>query len=105
MATHSSILPGEPQEQKSLPGYSPWGHKESDKTQQLSTVYYSSLFVPFSSRSLVSISYIFSNAFLRFWIIFTITILNSFFFFLEGCLSPLHLVIFIRFYLVPSSET
>ena len=28
-----------------------------------------------------------------------------FFFFLEGCLSPLHLVIFIRFYLVPSSET
>ena len=30
MATHSSILPGEFHGQKSLVGYSPWGHKESD---------------------------------------------------------------------------
>ena len=29
MATHSSILPGESHGQRSLVGYSPWGHKES----------------------------------------------------------------------------
>ena len=28
------FLPGEPHGQKGLAGYSPWGHKESDKTQQ-----------------------------------------------------------------------
>ena len=27
MATHSSILPGESHGQRSLAGYSPWGHK------------------------------------------------------------------------------
>ena len=37
MATHSSILPGEPHGQRSLVGYSPRGHKESDATEQLST--------------------------------------------------------------------
>ena len=31
----SSILPGESHEQRSLVGYSPWGHKESDTTEQL----------------------------------------------------------------------
>ena len=31
MATHS--LPGEPHGQRSLVGYSPWGHKESDTTE------------------------------------------------------------------------
>ena len=31
------FLPGESQRQKSLAGYSPWGHKESDMTEQLST--------------------------------------------------------------------
>ena len=36
MATHSSILAWElPEEQKNLKGYSPWGHKESDTTEQL----------------------------------------------------------------------
>ena len=30
MATHSGILAGESQGQRSLVGYSPWGHKESD---------------------------------------------------------------------------
>ena len=35
MATHSSILAGEYHGQKSLVGYSPWGHKESDTTEQL----------------------------------------------------------------------
>ena len=35
MATHSSILAGEFHGQKSLAGYSPWGHKEWDTTEQL----------------------------------------------------------------------
>ena len=30
------FLPGESHEQRSLTGYHPWGHKESDKTEQLS---------------------------------------------------------------------
>ena len=33
MATHSSILAGESHGQRSLVGYSPWGHKESDMTE------------------------------------------------------------------------
>ena len=36
-ATHSSFLPGESHGQRSLGDYSPWGHKESDTTEQLST--------------------------------------------------------------------
>ena len=36
MATHSSVLlPGKSHGQRSLVGYSPWGHKESDTTEQL----------------------------------------------------------------------
>ena len=40
LVTHSSILaliilPGESHGQRSLAGYSPWGHKESDRTEQL----------------------------------------------------------------------
>ena len=35
MATHSSILAWESQGQRSLVGYSPWGHKELDKTERL----------------------------------------------------------------------
>ena len=31
------FLPGESHEQRNLVGYSPWGHKESDMTEQLST--------------------------------------------------------------------
>ena len=31
------FLPGESHGQRSLVGYSPWGHKESDRTEQLST--------------------------------------------------------------------
>ena len=42
MATHSSILAGEFHGQKSLAGYSPWGHKESDTTEQLSTAQHKS---------------------------------------------------------------
>ena len=36
MATHSSV-PGESHGQRSLAGYSPWGCKESDVTERLST--------------------------------------------------------------------
>ena len=35
MATYSSILTGESHGQRSLEGCSPWGHKESDTTEQL----------------------------------------------------------------------
>ena len=34
MATHSIFLPGELHGQRSLAGYSPWGHKELDTTEQ-----------------------------------------------------------------------
>ena len=34
-ATHSSIVPGKCDGQRSLAGYSPWCHKESDMTKQL----------------------------------------------------------------------
>ena len=37
MATHSIILAGESHGQRSLAGYSPWGHKQSDTTERLST--------------------------------------------------------------------
>ena len=33
MATHSSVLAGESHGQRSLVGYSPWGHKVSDRTE------------------------------------------------------------------------
>ena len=40
MATQSSILAWRiPYGQRSLAGYSPWGHKESDMTEQLRTIY------------------------------------------------------------------
>ena len=37
MATHSSILAWKIPWRKSLVGYSPWGRKESDTTEQLFT--------------------------------------------------------------------
>ena len=37
MATHSNILPGKSHGQRSLAGYSLWGQKELDMTEQLST--------------------------------------------------------------------
>ena len=40
MATSPGFLPGESDGQRSLAGYSPWGHKELDTTEQLSTVLY-----------------------------------------------------------------
>ena len=38
MATHSVFLPGESHGQRSLVGYSPWGRKESDTTEQLTYI-------------------------------------------------------------------
>ena len=38
MATHSSILPW-----RSLVGYSPWGHKESDMTERLHFHFHSAI--------------------------------------------------------------
>ena len=35
MATPSSFLPGKSHRQRSLDGYSPWGHKDFDRTEQL----------------------------------------------------------------------
>ena len=37
MATHSSILARKPHGQRRLLGYSPWGHKELDTTEQMNT--------------------------------------------------------------------
>ena len=37
MAAHSVVLPGAPHGQRSLVGYSPWGLKEPDTTERLST--------------------------------------------------------------------
>ena len=42
MATHSSILAGASHGQRSLVGYSPWGRKELDVTEQ-GTLFTSSL--------------------------------------------------------------
>ena len=39
MATHSVFLPGEFHGQRSLEGYSPWGPKESDRTERLAHIY------------------------------------------------------------------
>ena len=39
MGTHSSILAWRIHGQKCLVGHSPWGHKELDTTEQLSTAY------------------------------------------------------------------
>ena len=33
LATHSSVLPGESQGQRSRVGFSAWGHKDSDMTE------------------------------------------------------------------------
>ena len=38
MASPPVFLPGDFQGQKSLAGYSPWGRKESDTTERLSTL-------------------------------------------------------------------
>ena len=40
MATSPGLLPGESHGQRNLVGYSPWGHKELNTTEQLSMVLY-----------------------------------------------------------------
>ena len=49
MATHSSILAwGESHGQRSLVGYSSWGHKESDTTERLSTAQHIAAYIKMS---------------------------------------------------------
>ena len=45
MATHSVFLPKKPHGHRSLVGYSPKGHKESEMTEQLSTFYIISVYI------------------------------------------------------------
>ena len=61
MAIHSSILAGEFHGQRSLVGYSPWGRKESDMTEQLI------FFYPNSDSFHILFLKFFSNQFLRFY--------------------------------------
>ena len=62
---------------------------------------YHCLFALNSSRSFLNVTCIFSILYPRFWIIFTIITLNSFF--QVDCLFPLHLFGLVGFYLAPSS--
>ena len=55
MTTHSNILPGEFHGQRSLVGYSPWGHKESDTTEATEHARIGRLEVPETPTSLGSI--------------------------------------------------
>ena len=44
------FLPGESHGQRSLVGYTPWGHKELDMTEQLSTAFKSGMENPCRSK-------------------------------------------------------
>ena len=48
------LLPGESHGQRSLAGYSPWGHKESDTTERLSTTHRSEVVKDLNSPLVVS---------------------------------------------------
>ena len=39
MAITPVFLPGKCHQQRSLAGYSPWDHKESDRTEQITDIY------------------------------------------------------------------
>ena len=52
MATHSSILAWRIQWTKSLVGYSPWNHKESDTTERLTLSDIANVFTETESREL-----------------------------------------------------
>ena len=54
MATTPVFLPGKSHEQRSLMGYSPWGHKESDTTD-----YHTHTKVLDFSRSLVPLNFVY----------------------------------------------
>ena len=48
MATHSSVLSWRIRGQRSVVDYSPWGRRESDVTERLSTyIHISHIYVPF----------------------------------------------------------
>ena len=51
MATHSSILAGESRGQRSLEGYSPWGHKKLDRTERLTNTHCSMGLKPLDNQS------------------------------------------------------
>ena len=59
MATHSIFLCGKSQGQRSQVGYSPWGHKELDTTEQLITLFLSFLFmrVPYILQKIALLLY------------------------------------------------
>ena len=61
MATHSHILPREFHGHRSLAGYSPWGHKESDTAEQLSLSFFKEMkyLLPFSQKYLFRLSLVF----------------------------------------------
>ena len=46
MAAHTILLPGKFHGQRNLVGYSPWGRKESDKTERLHFTLKKQLFAP-----------------------------------------------------------
>ena len=57
MAVQSAFLPGESHGQRSLAGYSPWGHKKLDTTEQLihtrfTDLIYTFAFVSFTFRKI-----------------------------------------------------
>ena len=52
VATHSSILAWRTHEQRSLAGPSPWGHRELDMTERLSTAYFE--MIPLLNQLLVA---------------------------------------------------
>ena len=56
MAMHSGILPGEAHGQMSLAGYSPWGHKESDTTEQLTLSHLCFSYITNTSESQITVS-------------------------------------------------
>ena len=58
MATHSSILPEESHEQRSLKGYSPWVRKESNMTEQLHFHFLSDMY--FTNILYHSVGYLFT---------------------------------------------
>ena len=57
MATHSSFLYGEFHGQRSLAGYSPWGHKQSDMTEWLTkTCSYNGTLYNYKKKWIIAIS-------------------------------------------------
>ena len=63
-ATHSSIVPGKCDGQRSLAGYSPWCHKESDMTEPLTFTFFFSPMLILIEAVCVSLH----NYFLREWL-------------------------------------